>query len=51
MLVGGHALGLPDGATVLAAAGTATGLRGLALLTDYRLPQWSSDGEASDGKR
>ena len=51
VLVGGHALGLPDGATVLAAAGTATGLRGLALLTDYRLPQWSSDGEASDGKR
>jgi len=51
VLVGGHAMGLPDGATVLAAAGTATGLRALALLTDYRLPQWSSDGEASDGKR
>jgi uncharacterized membrane protein YeiH len=51
VLVGGRALGLPDGATVLAAAGTATGLRALALLTDYRLPQWSSDGEASDGKR
>ncbi len=48
VLVGGHALGLPDGASVLAAAGTACGLRALALITDYRLPSWSSNGDARD---
>ena len=48
VLVGGHALGLPDGASVLAAAGTACGLRALALIMDYRLPRWSSEGEARD---
>ena len=48
VLVGGHALGLPDGASVLAAAGTACGLRALALITDYRLPSWSAEGEARD---
>jgi len=48
VLVGGHAVGLPDSASVLAAAGTACGLRALALITDYRLPSWSSEGEARE---
>lgn len=42
VLVGSHALGVPDGLGVLAAAGTACALRVVALLTDYRLPSWSS---------
>jgi uncharacterized membrane protein YeiH len=41
MLVGSLALGLPEGAAVLVAAGTASGLRALALLTDFKLPGWS----------
>jgi uncharacterized membrane protein YeiH len=45
VLVGALALGLPQGSALLVAAGTATGLRVLALLTDWRLPQWSSGEE------
>lgn len=41
VLVGLHLLGVPDGAAVLAGAATASGLRALALLLDWRLPQWS----------
>jgi uncharacterized membrane protein YeiH len=48
VLVGGHALGLPDGISVLAAAGTGCGLRALALITDYRLPSWTSERESRD---
>ncbi len=45
VLVGALALGLPQGSALLVAAGTATGLRVLALLADWRLPQWSSGEE------
>ena len=48
VLVGALALGVPDSAAVLLAAGTASGLRALALLTDFRLPQWSSGSEPRD---
>ena len=41
VLVGLHLLGVPDGAAVLAGAATASGLRALALLLDWRLPRWS----------
>ncbi len=45
VLVAAVALGASDGVALLLGAGTATGLRVLALLTDYRLPQWSSGDE------
>lgn len=45
VLVGARALGLPDGIGVIAAAATGSGLRVLALLTDFRLPRWSSGDE------
>jgi uncharacterized membrane protein YeiH len=48
VLVAGLALGMPDSAAVLIAAGTATGLRLLALRTDFRLPAWSSGHEGQD---
>jgi uncharacterized membrane protein YeiH len=48
MLVAALALGVPDSVAVLLAAGTATGLRALALLTDFKLPQWSSGSEPRD---
>jgi uncharacterized membrane protein YeiH len=43
VLVVAPALGLSQGTALLLAAGTASGLRALALITDFRLPQWSSD--------
>ena len=48
ILVAALALGAPDSVAVLLAAGTATGLRALALLTDFKLPQWSSGSEPRD---
>lgn len=45
VLVGCRALGVPDSAAVLAAAAVASGLRGLALATDFRLPEWGAGGE------
>lgn len=42
VLVGALALGLSQGTALLLAAGTASGLRAMALVTDFRLPQWSS---------
>jgi uncharacterized membrane protein YeiH len=45
VLVGALALGASQGSALLAAAGTATGLRVLALLSGWRLPQWSSGDE------
>jgi uncharacterized membrane protein YeiH len=48
ILVAALALGVPDSVAVLLAAGTATGLRALALLTDFKLPQWSSGSEPRD---
>ncbi len=42
VLVGALALGLSQGTALLLAAGSASGLRALALVTDFRLPQWSS---------
>ena len=48
VLVAALALGVPDSAAVLLAAGTATGLRLLALWTDFRLPAWSSGHEPRD---
>lgn len=40
VLVGAQQLGLGDGLALALAAGTAAGLRGLALLLDLRLPPW-----------
>ena len=48
VLVGAVALGASHGAALLMAAGTASGLRALALLTDFRLPRWSSGHELRD---
>ena len=48
VLVAALALGVPDGVALLLAAGTASGLRALALLTDFKLPQWSSGHEPRD---
>ena len=45
VLVGAQALALPDGWGLLSAAAVASGLRALALLTDFRLPSWSADDE------
>jgi uncharacterized membrane protein YeiH len=42
VLVGALVLGTTQGVAVLLAAGSATGLRALALWTDFRLPQWSA---------
>ena len=39
--------GMPQGLSLLLAAATATGLRGLALVTGYTLPRWSSGGDAA----
>jgi uncharacterized membrane protein YeiH len=47
-LVASRALGMPDSASVLVASGTASGLRLLALATDFKLPQWSSGSERRD---
>ena len=43
VLVGAQATGAPSWLALLAAAGTATGLRAAALATGYTLPQWRSD--------
>jgi uncharacterized membrane protein YeiH len=45
VLVASRALGMPDSACVLVASGAASGLRLLALATDFKLPQWSSGTE------
>lgn len=45
VLVGARALGVDDSVSVMLAAGTAFGLRALALATDYRLPAWTSGPE------
>lgn len=45
VVVGALALGLPDGTALLLGAGSATGLRALALWKDLKLPQWSSGDE------
>jgi uncharacterized membrane protein YeiH len=48
VLVASRALGMPDSACVLVASGAASGLRLLALATDFKLPQWSSGSERRD---
>lgn len=48
VLVGAVALGASQGAALLLAAGAAGGLRALALLTDFRLPEWSSGAGPRD---
>jgi uncharacterized membrane protein YeiH len=48
VLVASRALGMPDSACVLVASGVASGLRLLALATDFKLPQWSSGSERRD---
>jgi len=48
VLVGAQALALPDGWGLLSAAAVASGLRAVALLTDYQLPGWSS-GQDNEG--
>ena len=45
VLVGAQALGAAPGTALLLAAATASGLRALALVTGFRLPQWSSGEE------
>ncbi len=40
VLVGAHALGVPDGWSLAGAALVTAVLRGLALLTDFTLPRW-----------
>jgi len=45
VLVAAHRLELPEGAGLVAAAATATGLRVLALARDLRLPGWRSAHE------
>jgi len=44
VLVGAMALGLGEGTALLLAAGTATGLRTLALATGWTLPAWGEGG-------
>lgn len=48
VLVGAVALGASQGVALLLAAGAASGLRALALLTDFRLPEWSSGAGPRD---
>lgn len=43
VLVGCRAAAMPEGAALLAAAGTAVALRGLALATRFTLPGWPAD--------
>lgn len=47
VLVLAQHLGLPPGIGLLLAAGCATGLRVLALVTGYTLPRWSPRGDAA----
>jgi uncharacterized membrane protein YeiH len=47
-LVATRWLGAPETAAVLIAAGVASGLRALALVSDFTLPQWSSGDEPRD---
>ena len=42
VLVGAQQAGMPEGAALVLAAATATGLRALALATGFTLPRWSS---------
>ncbi len=44
-LVGARALGVPEGLALLGGALLASGLRALALATDYRLPAWSAGAD------
>lgn len=48
VLVGARAAQVPEGWALVAAAGTAFGLRVAALRTDYRLPGWSSGKDAGE---
>ena len=50
VLVAALALGASQGTALLLAAGAASGLRALALVTDFRLPQWSSGEDPRGGK-
>lgn len=43
VLIGSHALGLPDAVGLLAAASVTIGLRGGAMATNFTLPQWRGD--------
>ncbi len=45
VLVGGRALALPDSACLLMAAATGSGLRVLAIATNFKLPAWGVDSE------
>lgn len=49
VMVAGQAAGLPQWASLLAAAGTATALRVAAVLLDWRLPAWQADDAAPPG--
>jgi uncharacterized membrane protein YeiH len=48
VLVGAGELGLPPGGAIAAAVTVATGLRVLALLTDFELPGWSPGKDPRD---
>jgi uncharacterized membrane protein YeiH len=48
VLVAAQALALPDGLSLIAAAAVASGLRLLALISGFRLPKWTSGGDAGD---
>jgi len=52
VLVGAQAGGVPEGAALLMAAGTAFGLRGWAMVTGITLPQWKGrdDRKPRDGQ-
>ena len=45
VLVGCRALALPDSACLLMAAATGSGLRVLAIATNFKLPAWGVDSE------
>lgn len=49
VMVGAQAGGLPQWASLLAAAGTASTLRVAAVLLDWRLPAWQADDAAPPG--
>jgi uncharacterized membrane protein YeiH len=50
VLVLAQQLGVPAGAGLLLAAACASGLRVLALITDYTLPRWSSGSDEAAGR-
>jgi uncharacterized membrane protein YeiH len=49
VLVGANTLGAADWVGLVSAATIAAVLRALALLTDFKLPQWSQDGDPRGG--